>query len=89
MADVSRSPLLCIGTRGGRFLHVAVFVDAETGDLVVVFKNDILQVDAAPVGAKYGALIVLSGTRALPVRETPAEVARRFLEPGARNIGAE
>jgi hypothetical protein len=48
-----------------------------------------LHVDAAPVGAKYGALIVLSGTRALPVRETPAEVVRRFLELGAGNIGSE
>ena len=68
---------------------MAVFVDAENGDLVVVFKKDILHVDAAPVGAKYGALIVLSGTRALPVEETPVEVARRFLELGARNIGSE
>ena len=68
---------------------MAVFVDTETGDLVVVFKQDILHVDAAPVGAKYGALIVLIGTRALPVRETPAEVARRFLELGARNIGSQ
>ena len=56
----------------------AEFVNVETGEHVTLFQKNIERVDAAPVPAKYGAVIVLTGGKAIPVRETPTEVRGRF-----------
>jgi uncharacterized protein YlzI (FlbEa/FlbD family) len=59
-------------------MRSAVFVNVETGEHVTIAQNNIERVDAAPAAAKYGAVIVLTGGKAIPVRETLTEVRGRF-----------